>query len=124
MGILDTVDFLLDLHSTSGPSIPFLFSERHHLIFAQSLGISHIIGGWNDLGSDSTAGDTENYVNARGGVGFTFEAGNHSCHWQMAGLKSAGYSYDPILEVKVSEIISYEEFESSRKFMNSNCFSL
>lgn len=77
MGILDHADYFLDLHSTSGPSEPFLFSERKNLEFARKLGISRVIVGWNELESDSTAGDTENYANRRG-MGFTFEAGSHN----------------------------------------------
>lgn len=41
--ILDTADYFLDLHSTSGPSVPFLFSERKNLDFAKKIGIPHVI---------------------------------------------------------------------------------
>lgn len=68
---------LLDLHSTSGPSIPFLFSERRNFEIAEKLGVPYVVVGWNDLGASSIAWDTENYMNKRGGWGFTFEAGNH-----------------------------------------------
>ncbi|MBP9779074.1 succinylglutamate desuccinylase/aspartoacylase family protein [Candidatus Gracilibacteria bacterium] len=77
MSLLNKSDFLLDLHSTSGPSIPFLFSERRNFEIAEKLGVPHVVVGWNDLGAISTAGDTENYMNKKGGWGFTFEAGNH-----------------------------------------------
>lgn len=77
MGILDGADFLLDLHSTSGPSEPFLFCARKDVEFAKKLSVGKTLVGWNELSSDSTAGDTETYVNERGGVAVTFESGNH-----------------------------------------------
>jgi hypothetical protein len=46
---------LLDLHSTSGPSIPFLFSERRNFEIAEKLGVPHVVVGWNDLGATSIA---------------------------------------------------------------------
>lgn len=70
-------DYLLDLHSTSGPSVPFLFSEKENVEMAKKIGVPHVIVGWGELGSDSIDGTTENYMNSLGGRGFTFEAGNH-----------------------------------------------
>ena len=77
MKILRESDYLLDLHSTSGPSIPFLFTETPDIDLARRFGVSHVISGWSELNSDATAGDTECYINEHGGAGFTFEAGNH-----------------------------------------------
>jgi hypothetical protein len=37
MQLLDESDYLLDLHSTSGKSEPFLFSEKYCLEIAKSL---------------------------------------------------------------------------------------
>lgn len=53
--ILDAAEYFLDLHSTSGPSEPFLFSERKNLEFAKKLDVPYVIVGWNELSSDSTA---------------------------------------------------------------------
>ncbi len=69
---------LLDLHSTSGPSAPFLFSEKKNLEIARKLWIPYVITGWNDLESSSVAWDTENYMNKKGWCGFTFESWNHN----------------------------------------------
>ncbi|MFA5916668.1 MAG: succinylglutamate desuccinylase/aspartoacylase family protein [Candidatus Gracilibacteria bacterium] len=77
MPFFNETNYLLDIHSTSGPSIPFLFSENRNIEIAKNLGVSHVVLGWNDLGSVSISGDTENYMNNKGGYGFTFEAGNH-----------------------------------------------
>jgi len=37
MRILDSSGMLLDLHSTSGPSIPFMFAESQNLEIAKQL---------------------------------------------------------------------------------------
>ncbi len=71
-------DFLLDLHSTSEKSAPFLYSEKAHLEFAKKLGIPFVISGWSELDSQTISGDAEGYMNSLGGKGFTFEAGSHS----------------------------------------------
>lgn len=75
--ILQDSDYLLDLHSTSGPSIPFTFSEENVFSFAKKLGISHIISWWGALGWWVISGDTECYINSKWWKGMTFEAGNH-----------------------------------------------
>lgn len=75
--ILNESDYLLDLHSTSGPSIPFIFSEIQNLDFAKQLGVSQIIAWWNELGW-IISGDTETYINSKSWVWFTFEAWNHT----------------------------------------------
>jgi len=77
MKILDEADYFLDLHSTSWPSIPFLFSEEKNFGFAKQLWISHIIWWWAELENWLISWDTENYVNNIWWVWFTFEAGNH-----------------------------------------------
>lgn len=77
--ILDESDYLLDLHSTSGPSIPFLFSESKNLELSKQLWVSNIILWWWELSSLVISWDTENYINNKWWVWFTFEAWNH-CH--------------------------------------------
>jgi len=75
--ILDESDCLLDLHSTSWPSIPFMYAEKCNLNFAKSLWISHIIYGWDNISNWNVSWDTENYVNRNWWVWITFEAWNH-----------------------------------------------
>lgn len=77
MKILDEADYFLDLHSTSWPSIPFLFSEIKNFEIAKKLWISNIIWWWAELENWIISWDTENYVNNLWWVWFTFEAGNH-----------------------------------------------
>lgn len=77
--IMDEADYLLDIHSTSGPTVPFIFSENRerNLEIVSNLGIPHVIIGWNEVAGDVLAGDTETYMNSLGKPGFTLEAGSH-----------------------------------------------
>lgn len=81
--LLQESNYLLDLHSTPWPSIPFLFSEMSNFHFAKELWVSHIIWWWNDLGDSSTIWDSENYMNKLGWIWFTFESWDHnSPEWE------------------------------------------
>jgi len=75
--ILKDSDYLLDLHSTSWPSIPFLYSEMQNFELAKKMWVSHVIWGWWELDWDTISWDTENYINSHWWVWFTFEAGDH-----------------------------------------------
>jgi len=77
MNLLKEADYLLDLHSTSWPSIPFIFSEMKNFSFAKKLWVSHIVWGWWELEDWVVSGDTENYINSLWWVWITFEAWNH-----------------------------------------------
>lgn len=77
MTILKEADYFLDLHSTSWPSIPFLFSEIRNFDIAKNLWISNIIWWWAELENSIISWDTENYVNKLWWFWFTFEAWNH-----------------------------------------------
>lgn len=80
--ILKISDFLLDLHSTAWPSVPFLYAEMHNFDLAQKMWVSYVIGWWWELSWDTISWDTEIYINSHGWVWFTFEAGDHlSKHW-------------------------------------------
>lgn len=104
--ILKISDYLLDLHSTSGPSIPFLYSEMQNFDLAKKMWVSHVIWGWWDLDWNEISWDTENYINSYGWVWFTFEAWDHlSKDW----FKNA---YSMILNfLSALEIIDYKYFE-------------
>lgn len=75
--ILRESEYHLDLHSTSGPSIPFLFSEMSNFQLAKKLWISHIVWWWWELDEWVISWDTELYVNKLWWTWFTFEAWNH-----------------------------------------------
>lgn len=75
--ILKESDYLLDLHSTSGPSIPYLFSEMQNFPIAKKMWISYIVWWWAELNSASISWDTESYINKLWWAWFTFESWNH-----------------------------------------------
>lgn len=77
MSLLDEADYLLDLHSTSGKSEPFLFSEEYCLDIAKNLWVSDIVVGWADIWEKSILTDNEWYMHASWKTGFTLEAGSH-----------------------------------------------
>lgn len=85
MPIIESVDYLLDLHSTSWPSEPYAFAENESIEFAEKLWIWHIVSWWWHIqswdGSDMTdsplAWDIESYATAHWAIGITFESGNH-----------------------------------------------
>lgn len=75
--ILKETDFMLDLHSTAGPSIPFIFSEMKNIDIVKNLWVSHMIVWWEDIGW-VVSGDTETYINYKSWIWFTFEAWDHN----------------------------------------------
>lgn len=84
MQLLDESDYLLDLHSTSGKSEPFLFSEKYCLEIAKSLWVSDIVVGWADIWEKSILTDNEWYMHANGKTWFTLEAWSHdNAQWKQ-----------------------------------------
>jgi len=74
---LQKADFVLDLHSVTEPSEPFLMSESDGLSVALQLGVQSIVIGWEELGEQNILGDTETYASAYGAKAFTVENGPH-----------------------------------------------
>lgn len=85
MPIIENADYLLDLHSTSGPSEPYAFAENGSIWFAEKLWIWHIVSwwwqiqwwDWSEMTDSPLAGDIESYATSHGAIGVTFESGNH-----------------------------------------------
>jgi predicted deacylase len=73
--LIGNADFLLDLHATTAPSLPFLMCEEHLIADARSIGAERIVVGWGTLGEDSIGGDTETYALSHGVRAFTMENG-------------------------------------------------
>jgi len=72
---LDSVDYLLDIHSFSDDStMPFSICEPHSYEVAAQLGVSLISSGWDEL----EAGGTDYYMNKMGKIGICVECGEHS----------------------------------------------
>lgn len=86
MPVIEKSHFLLDLHSTSGPSQPFFFAEWPSAEFTLGLWGGDIVSGWSNIRSwngekmdySPLAWDIESYATQHGAIGMTFEAGNHS----------------------------------------------
>ncbi len=73
--ILAKAEVLCDLHATTAQTRPFLMCEKHLIDQARAIGISPIVSGWGDMSGSILSGDTENYVNSKGGQGYTVECG-------------------------------------------------
>jgi hypothetical protein len=86
MPIIESADYLLDLHSTSWPSYPYAFAENKSIEFTEKLWIGYIVSGWWSIRSwegweikDSPlAWDIESYATEHWAIGITFESGNHN----------------------------------------------
>lgn len=81
--LLTTADVVLDLHSTSRPSAPFLLfrDDQKHAAIARNLGVAHLVTGMfeNTImsgGLGSNVGLAPGQASER--MGFTFEAGQHT----------------------------------------------
>ena len=81
--LLTTADAILDLHSTSRPSAPFVLfrDDQRHAALARKLGIPHLVTGMHE-NAIITGGLGSNVGLAPGEhadrIGFTFEAGQHT----------------------------------------------
>ena len=76
--ILASADFVLDLHSTTSASPPFLMCEEDGLPAARSLGLDRIVLGWASLESGALSGDTESWARQHNATAFTLECGQHN----------------------------------------------
>lgn len=83
IGLINAADIMLDLHSYSSGTRPFLFLDNDtpkNRAFAQALGIPYWITGWDDLYADQpelNGGDTMSYVKSAGKTGLLVECGQH-----------------------------------------------
>ncbi len=75
MPLLETADYLLDIHTASADTAPFVICEESALPFVQTFWDGIITVGWNSF--PGACGDTESFVNQHGGTALTFEAGSH-----------------------------------------------
>ncbi|MBI4994951.1 succinylglutamate desuccinylase/aspartoacylase family protein [Candidatus Peregrinibacteria bacterium] len=75
--ILKKTDFMLDIHSTQKPSVPFVYCKLapRHLAFARIFETEFIVGPANNAKIPSLSACTDDYVNAHGGIGITYESG-------------------------------------------------
>jgi succinylglutamate desuccinylase len=82
MPLLKRVDYLLDIHSTLKPSIPFLYMENtpKHRRAAQGFSVPYIISPFPKFHNEAFQSCMDNFVDAHGGIGITYETGWHKDH--------------------------------------------
>jgi len=78
--ILQKTDYLLDIHSTIKPSVPFIFCQnnKNHLKFATLFNTKYIVSPKNIYLPTDLNSCTDNYTDKYGGIGLTYETG-----WQQ-----------------------------------------
>ncbi|MBI2463381.1 succinylglutamate desuccinylase/aspartoacylase family protein [Candidatus Peregrinibacteria bacterium] len=74
---LEKADYLLDIHATMKPSVPFVYCEKTkaHLKFAYVFETEYVVFPATHCRISELASSTDNYVDQHGGLGFTYEAG-------------------------------------------------
>lgn len=78
--LLENVDYLIDLHNTIKPSIPFIFCEntKKHLEIAKKFNVKYVIS--PDLNFKKSDKDIfssfDSYIDRKGGIGLTIECGS------------------------------------------------
>lgn len=85
VGLIDRHDALLDLHSYSGGTKPFIFLDsdtEEHRKYAAALGIADWVSGWNDAYGTApenlNGGDTVFYAHSKGKEAVLVECGEHA----------------------------------------------
>lgn len=76
---LKDADYLLDIHSTIKPSVPFVYAadDSGHRTLAASFGTPYIVSAAPGFRPQDLISSTDTYVDAHGGLGFTYESGWH-----------------------------------------------
>ncbi len=77
--ILAKSHYLLDIHSTIKPSVPFVYCEpdAKHLALADLMGVKYIVSASPDFRPEDLVTSADNFVDRHGGLGLTFESGWH-----------------------------------------------
>lgn len=93
--ILDETDVLLDIHSTSSKSVPFMFAEdlKNELEVAKNTWIKKIIFWWENNDSDQIRWDTNSYVHKQWAIAFTLEC------WQHKSKEAFSIWYDVLVNI-------------------------
>jgi len=71
--------YLLDIHSTINPSVPFVYCEpdAEHMALATLMGVEYIVSPSPDFRPADLVTSADNFVDRHGGLGITFESGWH-----------------------------------------------
>lgn len=75
--ILKKADYLLDIHSTIEPSVPFVYIEntKKHRDLAKIFKTKHIISPVKGFKPKTLSSSTDNFVDKNKGIGLTYESG-------------------------------------------------
>ncbi len=81
--ILSESYYLLDIHSTINPSVPFVYCEPNpeHIALATLMGVEYIVSAAAEFRPEDLVTSADNFVDRHGGLGITFESG-----WQKEEL--------------------------------------
>lgn len=76
---LAQADYLLDIHSTIKPSVPFVYTEitKEHLKLAHLFDTKFIVSASLDFQPRELVSSADNFVDQHGGIGLTYESGWH-----------------------------------------------
>lgn len=114
-GALKKCEYVLDLHSTSWPSVPYIMTARKHVPLAKTLWIPTMVVWWDELGSSSITGDTDGYVNSRWWTWFTFEAWDHlSPNWTKNAYR---ISLNYLAILGLIDEFCFKEMAGDRKYV-------
>ena len=79
-GLIEDHDYLIDLHSFSTPSAPFVFQDSNRpacAAFADHLGIENILVGWDDYFGENSFSSLQSYALSQDKIPATVECGVH-----------------------------------------------
>jgi succinylglutamate desuccinylase len=111
---LQNVDYLLDIHSTILPSVPFVFCEdmAAHTQLAKIFNTQYIVSPAAKKNIPELRVCFDNYADRQGGIGLTYEAG------QIGNEENWGEVYEKVLNFL--EVVGTVEtrFIASQKNMN------
>lgn len=77
--VLAECHYLLDIHSTIKPSVPFVYCEPDsaHKVLAELMGVEYIVSASPDFRPADLITSADNFVDRHGGLGITYESGWH-----------------------------------------------
>ncbi len=77
--ILEHADFLLDIHATIKPSVPFVYTENTpaHLKLAHLFGTKYIVSADASSRPKDLVSSADNFVDRHSGIALTYETGWH-----------------------------------------------
>ncbi len=77
--LFDDADHILDIHSTTAPTLPYVFCEKSdNLNWVKAMNVAHIVRGWDDIyPPDGAEISTEGYATRLGKTCLTLECGQN-----------------------------------------------